>query len=164
MSRFEVSFASTCPIKGGNKRVKAAPADILSVAESLGADLKPSGIGHRGFSCPVCGGRGCFSINRQFFKCFRRDVGGDVIALVRHTLNVNRREAERWLNSENWTRVDREAFFDPYTDPTSDKFDKKWAWREGLWKPATGWREIWERGVDPRGTVVERYLENARLS
>ncbi len=45
--------------------------------------------------CPVCGGTDRFSINlkKQLWNCRKCEVGGDVIALVRHLDGVNFKEA-----------------------------------------------------------------------
>jgi hypothetical protein len=52
--------------------------------------------------CPVCGGEDRFSINtrKQLFHCRQCDVGGDVIALVRHLDGIDFKAAVEVLTGE----------------------------------------------------------------
>jgi Toprim domain/CHC2 zinc finger len=65
----------------------ARQADILEVARSLGAVVKPvSGRIEFAGACPVCGGIDRFSINtgKQVWNCRGCCKGGDVVDLVQH--------------------------------------------------------------------------------
>jgi hypothetical protein len=73
--------------------VRPGEADILEVAERLGAKLRKGGKERMG-PCPKCGGRDRFSVNpgKQIFNCRGCQTGGDVIDLVRlvHDLGLHR--------------------------------------------------------------------------
>lgn len=64
---------------------RAKSADILAVAEAMGAKLKKIGATERAGPCPACGGTDRFSISTRdrVFNC-RGSGGGDIIAMAAH--------------------------------------------------------------------------------
>jgi hypothetical protein len=78
---------------------QARAADILSVARSLGASLKPSGPTEWIGACPICGGKDRFSVNtrKRLFNC-RGSEGGDVFKLVTHCRGCDFIEAGEFIN------------------------------------------------------------------
>jgi CHC2 zinc finger/Toprim domain len=81
--------------------VQARKADILGVAERLGARLKKAG-GEWVGPCPRCGGRDRFAINarKQIFNCRRCDTGGDTIGMVEHVTGSSFVEAVEFITGE----------------------------------------------------------------
>ncbi|WP_164938317.1 CHC2 zinc finger domain-containing protein [Bradyrhizobium guangzhouense] len=82
-----------------------ASTDILKVAEDLQLTLKKSGAGYR-CACPACGAnneRGLVITPGKGYYCFAQMKGGDVIALVGHTLNIGTKEAAGWLQEMYFT-------------------------------------------------------------
>jgi hypothetical protein len=77
------------------------PADILTIALRLGAQLKRCGAEYFG-PCPRCGGRDRFSVNvrKQVFNCRGCGVGGNAIDLVRHLRDCTVGEAASLINRE----------------------------------------------------------------
>src|SRR4051794_7422606 len=69
---------------------RAADADILDVAKSIGAVLKRTGGREYVGPCPACGGTDRFSVNtlKGVFNC-RGSTGGDVITMVMHACNAD---------------------------------------------------------------------------
>lgn len=133
---------------------QAKAADILSVAQQHGAQLRKFG-GERVGPCPVCGGRDRFSINpkRQIWNCRGWGKGGDVIALVQHVMGIGFLDAVRELVGGKAGPIARGAVKPPEPSPPTD--------------PATttsGAGAMWREGVEPRGTAVERYLNSRALA
>jgi hypothetical protein len=130
--------------------IDAAEDDIISVAERLGARLKRSGPNERVGPCPVCGGRDRFGVNtrKQVFNCRHCSVGGDAITLVRHVTGLGYREAISFIGGERRPWMTRSQAPEP---PKPSTCDSAYA------------LSIWNVGVDPRGTPVERYLAGRGL-
>src|SRR6516165_10035464 len=86
----------------------ARRADIVGVAERLGARLKKSGGEWIG-PCPVCGGRDRFAINprKGLFNCRGCGIGGDAIALVMHAEGCDFRKAVERLTDVRWRPLER---------------------------------------------------------
>jgi RecA-family ATPase len=84
----------------------ARAADILAVAQSLGARLKSAATAELAGPCPACGGEDRFSINvkKRVFNC-RGSEGGDVIKLVEHVTGCSPIEAAERLTGKS--RPDR---------------------------------------------------------
>jgi len=96
---------------------QARAADILTVARSLGAHLKPSGASEWVGPCPICGGKDRFSVNirKRVFNC-RGSEGGDVFKLVSHCRGCDFVEAGEFINgsprpdhSRDENEADRQA-------------------------------------------------------
>jgi hypothetical protein len=83
---------------------RARRADILAVAENLLGvrELKRSGSEFTG-PCPMCGGRGRFTVDRVkgLFNCRGCGVGGDVIDLVRFVRGGTVGEAAALIGAEH---------------------------------------------------------------
>ena len=75
--------------------------DILTVAQRLGARLKPIAAAEWAGPCPVCSGRDRFSLNtaKQVFNCRHCGVGGDAVDLVRHVQGGSFSEALDFLGA-----------------------------------------------------------------
>jgi phage/plasmid primase-like uncharacterized protein len=76
-------------------RADACSADILAVAQTLGARLKKVGANEYAGPCPRCGGTDRFSINtkKRVYNCRGAGEGGDVIAMVRYVTGCSFIEA-----------------------------------------------------------------------
>ena len=103
--------------------------------------------------CPVCGGTDRFSINarKQVWNCRGCQCGGDVIALVQHLDGCTFHEAIETLNGES--RIRPQASREPSQAQTSDVEIKRT--RRAL--------ATWSEAQDPRGTIIETYLERRGL-
>lgn len=80
--------------------LKAANA-IDEVAQRLGIQLTKSGASMRGkcLSCESTGDRNlAVTPSKGVYYCFTHGKGGDVIALVAHTLGIGTKEAAQWLS------------------------------------------------------------------
>jgi CHC2 zinc finger len=120
--------------------------DIQSVAERLGARLKRSGHERVG-ACPKCGGRDRFSVNppKGLFNCRGCDVGGDAIDLARLVLDCSYSDALDFIGDDRACEP---------RIPTPKP--------ETLVNNAFA-LSLWAGGVDPRGTLAERYLNSRKL-
>lgn len=80
---------------------RARNADVIGVAESLGAVFKANP--EAGIPCPGCGGRDRFAVSRSknVFSCRASGEGGDAIRLVRHILGCGFAEAIEILTGRN---------------------------------------------------------------
>jgi hypothetical protein len=129
--------------------IAAAKDDITSIAERVGARLKRSGPNERVGPCPVCGGRDRFSVNikKQLFNCRGCNVGGDAIAFVRHVTGLGYHAARSFIGEEQrpWMTRSQAEPLKPSTDYSAYA------------------RSVWNAGVDPSGTPVERYLAGRGL-
>jgi hypothetical protein len=130
---------------------RARIADILEIAERLGARLEKSGVEWVG-PCPKCGGRDRFAINpkKQIFNCRGCATGGNVISLARLVHDPDFVKAVEFINGEQIKEA-REAA--PEAKPGSS--DRSMATADAL--------ALWREGVDPRGTLAEKYLADRRL-
>jgi hypothetical protein len=79
---------------------RARSADILQVAERLGARLEYLGGNEWRGPCPRCGGTGfTIDVQRRVFACRSGNVSGDVVGMVKHVLALNYAiEAATWIN------------------------------------------------------------------
>jgi hypothetical protein len=79
----------------------AKAADILTVAQALGANLKPAGANEWEGPCPACGGHDRFGVNtrKRLFNC-RGGEGGNVIAMVAHCTGCSFLEAVERITGE----------------------------------------------------------------
>jgi Toprim domain/CHC2 zinc finger len=116
----------------------------LSVAVRLGARLQK----HVG-PCPKCGGVDRFSVNakRNLWYCRGCVKGGDAIELARHVLDIGYLEALAYVD-------------DGEDDGVGPEFNPE---PEGPPEPDPRALALWGAGVEPRGTVVERYLNSRKL-
>jgi hypothetical protein len=131
---------------------RAKAADILSVAQQHGAQLRKFGGEYVG-ACPVCGGRDRFSINpkRRIWNCRGCGKGGDVIAFVQHLRGLGFLEAVRDLAGGKAGPVVRAVKPpEPSTQAPSTTT-----------MPAA--IAMWREAVEPRGSVVEGYLSSRGL-
>jgi hypothetical protein len=129
---------------------RARDADIVAMAERLGASLKRVTSTERAGPCPKCGGSDRFAVNikRQVWNCRGCATGGaDAISLVMHVRGCNFREAVAYLTGEDATSRGR-----PATEPSTDNGDNR---EKAL--------ALWREGDDPRPTVVKLYLNNRAL-
>ena len=86
--------------------IKAANA-IDEVAQRLGIQLNKSGSSMRGkcLKCESTGDRNlAITPTRGVYYCFSDGKGGDVIALVSHTLGIGVKEAAQWLSGASTTK------------------------------------------------------------
>jgi phage/plasmid primase-like uncharacterized protein len=81
---------------------RAREADVLGVAERLGARLK-NASGEWVGPCPRCGGRDRFAINarKRIFNCRRCGIGGDTIGMVEHVTGSSFVEAVKFITAAN---------------------------------------------------------------
>jgi hypothetical protein len=131
---------------------RARDAELLATAERLGARLKRAGAAEWAGPCPVCGGRDRFAVNvtKQLWSCRGCAKGGrDAIALVMHVHGLNFRQAVAFLAAG-------EARSSPLARPEP----------AGKTASATTTDQalaLWREAVDPRETLVERYLASRGL-
>jgi putative DNA primase/helicase len=145
------------------------PADLIDRARSarIEDELARRGITLRGRGsercgpCPQCGGDDRFSINtrKQVFNCRGCGArGGDAIALVRFLDGCGFREAvEALCGGEPQNSPAHHAGPAPansLSPARPDRSDDRNQKRAG---------DIWRNGVDPRGTIVQAYLEYRKL-
>jgi CHC2 zinc finger len=150
-------------------RALAAEARSVRLESEIGRrgiKLSAAGIAERCGPCPVCGGTDRFSINlkKQVWNCRRCERGGDVIELVRHIDGLSFGEAVRLLacaapqkpapGARHGAPGDRNSGA-PAQATTQPDNDREAAYRL--------WLRLWRQAVDPRRTLVKRYLEIRRL-
>jgi hypothetical protein len=125
-------------------------ADILDMAWRLGlrARLKKRGGEYVG-GCPKCGGRDRFSVNpsKGLWNCRGCGRGGDAIDLVRHVTGASFSSVVEMVDGEPSTSPPPPPRQPPQPTTTTE-----------------GAIRIWRASVDPRGTVVERYLASRGLT
>jgi putative DNA primase/helicase len=82
--------------------VQAHEADILGVAERLGAKLKKIARSEWAGPCERAGGRDGFSVNarKKIFNCRRCGLGGDAIGMVEHITGCSFGEAVKFITGE----------------------------------------------------------------
>lgn len=131
---------------------------IERVAEQHGLKLKRASAERVG-PCPRCGGEDRFSINvkKQLFNCRGCGAKGGVIALEMHITGCTFAEAIERLSGKNTSRAapsPQETRLRPIAaDQGNDSGEDRTAAALRLWNAA----------VDPRGTLVERYLASRWL-
>ena len=125
----------------------AHEADLLNLAQIYGVVLKRAGANEFAGGCPTCGGVDRFSINvkKRVWNCRQCSLGGDPIALVMHVEGCSFAEAVERLTGGAWRPSERKRPI-----PTSDS--------GGPAREISKARQRWSEGVDPRGTIVEKYL------
>jgi hypothetical protein len=130
---------------------RAREANILGVAERLGARLKRAG-GEWVGPCPRCGGRDRFAVNasKQIFNCRRCGVGGAVIALAEFASGLPFTKAVALVNGETTGFADptngRKAGSIPVASVKAN--------RDGTAPALNRWAET----SHSPGTLVEVYL------
>jgi hypothetical protein len=138
---------------------QARAADILSVAQQCGAQLKRIGAAEWAGPCPACGGRDRFSVNtkRQLFNC-RGAFGGDVIAMVSHLQAMTFLDAVAYLTGEVGARepIRREPIRRAPPAPAA-------AAPQGEQRRIDRAAAIFGEGVGPCGTPLELYLNSRGL-
>jgi Toprim domain/CHC2 zinc finger len=134
-------------------RIAAARAvPIKDAAERLALPLRPESRVEFVGPCPVCGGDDRFSVNTKkgVFHCRSCRRGGDVLELVRFARGCHFDEAIDWLIGEEGAprrSMPPSLHIARAPDAHLDERGKaEWALR------------IWDEAVDPRGTIVEKYL------
>ncbi|RBP18159.1 Toprim domain-containing protein [Roseiarcus fermentans] len=142
---------------------EARSANLLRVAEALGARLKRIGAGEFAGPCPTCGGRDRFSVNvpKGVFNCRGCGVGGDAIRLVRHVAGLDFVEAVERITGGRLCPHD--------AVPTSEERIAEEARREAeeseqKARSTAKALAMWDEGADPRGTPAERYLASRELN
>jgi hypothetical protein len=135
-------------------RARAVP--IERELEARGIRLKGRGPERTG-PCPVCGGKDRFSINvqKQVWNCRGcAHGGGDAISLVRHLDGLDFRGAIELL--AGITPAERPQIVEvappPKRDPKADEIVRR-----------NAALIIWNQALDPRGTLVEKYLNGRGL-
>jgi phage/plasmid primase-like uncharacterized protein len=143
------------------------PADMLDVARAVRIEdeLARRGVKLRGGvdrcgPCPRCGGDDRFSINRkkQVFQCrICGGRGGDAIALVQFLDGCGFKQAVEALCGGELQSPARRAYPSPAASISPAKPDRD----DSANHQRAG--DIWRAAVDPRGTIVERYLKSRAL-
>ncbi len=123
--------------------------DVRIEDETASRGIRLHGRIDRCGPCPVCGGDDRFSINvrKQVFLCRGCNAAGDVIALVQHLDGLSFQEAVETLADSREPRPERRQPPARTAEPARPQF----------------WPILWERALDPRGTLVEIYLATRRL-
>jgi hypothetical protein len=147
----------------------ARDADILAVAQTLGARLKNVSANEWAGPCPRCGGTDRFSINtnKRVYNCRGAGEGGDVIAMVRYVTGRSFIEACERITGEprfdhacDETRVQRDASQAPQpASPPGADGRARALWRKAApidHTPADCY--LRERGFAPPYPATMRYL------
>jgi hypothetical protein len=132
---------------------RARQADILSLAERLGAKLKRTGVSEWAGPCPVCGGKDRFGVNitKQVWNCRGCSRGGDVIDLAQHAGGETFAEAIAALSGETPAGF---KFSARQRDPNDDHDDVR--------RRRDMARGLWAQRKPPAGSIAETYLRKAR--
>ena len=132
---------------------QARAADILAVAERLGAKLKRAGASEWAGPCPVCGGRDRFGVNikKRLWNCRGCGKGGDVIGLAQHAGGETFVEAVAALSGETPASF---KFPPRQRDPDDDRDDVHRRREMAQW--------LWAQRRPPADSIVETYLRKAR--
>jgi hypothetical protein len=150
---------------------RAKSADIMEVAERLGAKLKRAGAAERIGPCPKCGGTDRFAVNvkESVFNC-RGAGGGGVADMVMHAHDCNFVQACEFILQE--APPNREATYrapDPAIvkerreerkDAAAERDREEQAKIAASIRAAT---ELFEKGIPIFGTIVEDYLDRRGL-
>ena len=133
---------------------EARASDLVATARGFGVSLKRVSASELAGACPRCGGRDRFAVNvqKRLWSCRGCGAGGDVISLVQHVRECDFREAVDFLTANGSMPVPQ-AQPRPTTAPATDNGDNR---EKAL--------ALWRESVDPRGTVVERYLNSRALA
>jgi hypothetical protein len=143
-----------------------APAERATWAEQARAVRIEDEVAKRGIKlrggvdrcgpCPVCGGTDRFSINtrKQVFNCRGCGKSGDVIALVQHLDGASFLDAVARLAGPAPQRIDCSDQREVAAKQANEELPN------GTQKLAGA---LWRASIDPRGTLVERYLKSRAL-
>ena len=155
---------NTTPLRRTQTRREPLPETVIDRArvvpiereiEARGIRLQGRGPERTG-PCPVCGGKDRFSINvqKQVWNCRGcAQGGGDAISLVRHLDGLDFRGAVALLAGSTPTeRPQTVEAPPPKRDPKADEIVRR-----------NAALIIWNQAVDPRGTLVEKYLNGRGL-
>lgn len=131
-------------------------ADIKDVAYRLGVQLRRVGGEYVG-PCQKCGGRDRFAVNprKAIWNCRGCGVGGDAIDMTRHLAGMSYAEACAFVGVENATPSAENS---PLATISRGHHECPVDLEKAAYALA-----LWRIGVDPRGTVVERYLNSRAL-
>lgn len=152
---------------GNDNRVQEALAiPIAEVVFRLGiAGLNNIGSEMVG-PCPVCGGKDRFGVNKSsgVFNCRRCEKGGDQIALVRHVMNCDFKDALSWLVGERDieiepAEIERRQKAARAAKAKADAYSEKKR-QQSIFAA----KAIWDQGKDATGTVVHAYLARRGIS
>jgi hypothetical protein len=132
---------------------RARETRIESIIEERGIALR--GRVERIGPCPVCGGTDRFAVNtrKQLFNCRGCDVGGDAISLVQFLHGGDFPSAVERLSG---ARADGDRRFRARSKPLAKPDNRCYDVAKAI--------ALWGQGVDPRGTLAERYLASRRLA
>ena len=143
---------------------EAKHADMLDLARRLGARLKKTAAYHWTGPCPLgCASKDGFVVSqKKGFLCRPSGAHGDAVDMVMHIRGGTRKEALAYvtgkpLPDEDDTQPQRPT-------PTPRPSPARPARKEDA-KPATTTAQaitLFRQGVDPRGTLAERYLNEVR--
>jgi len=137
---------------------RAREADILGLAESLGARLKKAG-GEWVGPCPRCGGHDRFAVNqsKSVFNCRGCGVGGDAIRLVAHVTGSSFAKTIEFITGTSTVNVGHggQAASQPVArdNRTTPQEHKSNDW----------WWTIWRETKPSMETPAEAYLRRRRL-
>jgi len=137
-------------------------ADILAVAQRLGARLRKISATEHAGPCPKCGGRDRFSVNvaRGLFNCRRCNVGGDAIALARHLAVMSYADALAFVGDERAFAPHPHKPVERRQQPAPAEADQRRLERD----KAAHAIALWQEAADPRGTIAEGYLNTRGLA
>jgi CHC2 zinc finger len=146
---------------------EAKRADMVELARRLGARLTKSGPHWIG-PCPLgCASKDGFIVNqKKGFLCRPSGAHGDAVDMVEHVQGVSKAEALAYITGKPLPGKDPESASPPppsRTLPPTPQV-KRPARKEDA-KPATTTAQalaLFHQGVDPRGTLGERYLNQER--
>jgi len=148
---------------------RALDADILAVAQELGATLKRSGAGEWVGPCPSCGGDDRFGVNtvKRVFLC-RGSAQGDIISMVQHIEGCNFVAAVESITKEAAPRGQASDLPDPEVEKERRE-ERKQAERdkkakvEAADEASTAWAvRVFEAARPIKGTLAEVYLKTTR--
>lgn len=140
---------------------EAKRADMLAVAQRLGAKLTRSGAHWTG-PCPAgCAKRDGFIVSpaKRLFYCRPSGARGDAVDMVEHALGIDRAGALAFV-------LQRDLPGSPYRGDSPPHVAVAPAALPPDDAAATTTRQalaLWREAVDPRETLVERYLASRRL-
>jgi hypothetical protein len=139
---------------------RARGADILAIAQRLGASLKKVSTVEWAGPCLLCGGQDRFSINtrQQVWHCRGCDKGGNPLDLTMHIKGIGLREAVAYLTGEDTDKrkpaTPAPARPKPSREPANDEASNAFV----IWLVAGIVREL----SPVRGTSGEKFLAEAR--
>lgn len=150
----------------GEHWAEARRADMVDLAHSLGARLKQSGRHWIG-PCPLgCATRDGFVVSEdRGFLCRPSGARGDAVDMVMHVQGfTDHADALEFITGKRPPRKREKGDVEPREPAPAPPPAPRPARKEDA-KPATTTADalaLWRQGVDPRGTLVERYLNQER--